>query len=58
MGKPMTVNRKRHVNINLDDISIERLKDISETMGDVGISAAIRWLAAEEDRRQQARDAA
>lgn len=46
---------KRAACVTLDDESIARLRWLSKVLGDVGVSAAIRYCAAKEYQRQQAR---
>jgi hypothetical protein len=56
--KTKTNNPKHNVNLSLDDQSVTYLKAISEALGDIGVSGAVRYCAIEQYRRQQARDAA
>jgi hypothetical protein len=51
-------NPKRCVAVTLDEEAVKQLRGISKAMGDVGVSAAVRWLAAEYCRRQKEQDAA
>jgi hypothetical protein len=48
-----TNNPKRTATVTLDDESIARLRWLSKALGDVGVSAAIRYCAAKEYQRQQ-----
>ncbi len=50
-----TNNPKRTTTVTLDDEAIARLRWLSKVLGDVGVSAAIRYCAAKEYQRQQAR---
>jgi hypothetical protein len=42
-------------NISLDPESVERLRWLAKQLGDIGVSATIRYLAAEQCHRQRRR---
>jgi hypothetical protein len=50
-----TNNPKRIVSVTLDEEAVTRLRWLSKVLGDVGVSAAIRYCAAKEYQRQQGR---
>jgi division protein CdvB (Snf7/Vps24/ESCRT-III family) len=50
MKRTTDFDRKRHINISLDQVALDRLKTISERLGNVSMSAAIRWCAAQYER--------
>jgi hypothetical protein len=52
-----TNNPKRATTVTLDDESIRQLRWLSKALGDVGVSAAIRWCADNEYTRQQGKAA-
>jgi hypothetical protein len=47
-----TDNPKRQATMTLDDECIRQLRWLSKMLGNVGVSAAVRWIAAKEYQRQ------
>jgi hypothetical protein len=52
-----TDDPKRIVSVTLDEKAVRQLRWLSKALGEIGVSAAVRWCADKEYTRQNAKAA-